>query len=112
MYRRILITGCLGFIGQYLMDYLDKYYEVYGIDIVNINKSNYFNVNLLDFEELKKVFEKVKPEIIIHLAHDFKNISNNVAMLENLSKLCIEYNTKLIYMSSGAVFGKYPKNYL
>gem|GEM_PF-5074619 len=30
-------------------------------------------------------------------------------MLENLSKLCIEYNTKLIYMSSGAVFGKYPK---
>ncbi|GEM_PF-6007208 len=49
MCRGVLVTGCLGFVGQYLMDYLDKHYEVYGIDIVNINKSNYFNVNLLNF---------------------------------------------------------------
>ena len=83
--KRILITGCAGFIGSHLSEkLLDLNYQVVGIDNfdpfydVNIKKSNlqhFINHPNFNFIEVdianKEQFEKLFPEnidLVVHLA--------------------------------------------
>ena len=79
--KRILITGDTGFKGSWLALWLNILgAKVYGyalppvtetahFSLLNLkNEITHFNGNLLDFDKLVNVFQKVQPEIVFHLA--------------------------------------------
>ncbi|KLI21919.1 epimerase [Brachyspira hyodysenteriae] len=128
-----LITGVAGFIGSNLLDALLKNDIVIGIDNYNnfydpkikqnnishnINNKNFifYNIDLLNTEELQKVFEKYSIDIVIHLAGyggvrpSIENpklyIDNNILATLNILE-CMKNNKiqKLIYASSSSVYG-------
>ncbi len=88
MKRKILITGALGFIGQYLIKNCFKNYEILGVDNKKPEKdlnndSSFFklyNVDLRDSQSIQQFWKEIEPfhkeiEAIIHLAayYDFSN---------------------------------------
>ncbi len=71
MKQTILITGASGFIGTFFFNYLkSKNYNVYGVDFNIFKKedNNIFDIDLINFDEKKKLFNKIKPDFIFHLA--------------------------------------------
>jgi len=75
---KALITGISGFAGSYLAEFLiNKGYEVFGTfydkstfsNINNIlNKIEIFKCDIRNYNDLKKIIEKVRPDEIYHLA--------------------------------------------
>lgn len=130
-----LITGSAGFIGSNLLDELlkDKNNIVIGIDNLNnfynpdikkkniehnLNNSNFnfHNIDLLNTEELNKIFENNKIDSIVHLAGyggvrpSIENpklyIDNNIVATLNILECMKNYNIKkLVYASSSSVYG-------
>jgi len=121
----ILITGSAGFMGSHLVDgLLNKGFKnVYGLDDLsggymdNVNPKSHFTIlDLRKREKLEQYIEKVKPQIIFHLAADategrsqFTPIScterNYLAYL-NLLVPAIKHGVeKIILTSSMSVYG-------
>ena len=127
---KLLVTGGLGFIGSHLIDSLVK--KNHKIKILtktlskkkNIKKSSkkiqIEKIDLTNFQQLGKIIEKFKPDIIIHLAgnashsksfeNPLKDIDSNAKttlfMLEKIRKLNTQ--CKFILGSTFIVIGK-PK---
>jgi UDP-glucose 4-epimerase len=80
MTKRILITGIAGFIGSHVVEsYIDVKGDLYGIDNFSTGKEENLEENIDRIEQLYNndigdrattfaIFEKVKPDIVIHLA--------------------------------------------
>ncbi|MEI8128074.1 MAG: NAD-dependent epimerase/dehydratase family protein [bacterium] len=64
--KKVLLTGATGLIGQYsLKPLLDAGFEVFAVSSNEKTLGNHINwikADLLNFEEIKKVFEEIKPE--------------------------------------------------
>ena len=127
---KLLITGGLGFVGSHLIDSLVK--KNHKIMILtktlskkkNIRKSakkiQIEKIDLTNFQQLGKIIEKFKPDVIIHLAgnashsksfeNPLKDIDSNAKttlfMLEKIRKLNTQ--CKFILGSTFIVIGK-PK---
>jgi len=129
--KKILITGGAGYIGQNLISFfLKKNYKIYVID--NLSTSLSLNhiikkyiifkkINLAVEKEAKYYFKNKNFDLIIHLAaysgvKEFnKNIlesfNNNVLATKNLIRFAFKKkNTKLIFASSAAVYGKVSRD--
>lgn len=131
---KILVTGCAGFIGSHLTErLLDERRQVIGIDNFNdyydlkIKERNsekarenknfkLHRVDILNFSALTNIFEKERPEKIIHLAARAgvrPSINNpllyakvNVLGTVNLLRLSADYSaSKFILGSSSSVYG-------
>ena len=127
---KILVTGCAGFIGSHLCEFLLKRGEnVIGID--NINDYYDINIKLKNIEILQKyqnfIFKKedicdtkiiseIKPLKIVHLAsmagvrNSIKNPliydKVNIGGFINILQECIKNDVKhLVYASSSSVYG-------
>ena len=136
--KKILITGCAGFIGFNLSKFLlDKNFKVYGIDTINdyystklkkerlkiILKYNTFNFKKIDISNyvaLNNIFKKNKFDIIINLAaqagvgysmkYPEKYFQSNIQGFFNICTLAKKYNIKkVIYASSSSVYGDNKK---
>ncbi|PJE58031.1 MAG: epimerase [Candidatus Portnoybacteria bacterium CG10_big_fil_rev_8_21_14_0_10_36_7] len=136
--KKILITGCAGFIGSNLTDKLLKLeYQVVGMDNFNdyydpkIKENNLKNAltnknfklyreDILNFEKLKKIFIKEKFEKIVHLAARAgvrPSISDpqlyykvNIEGTVNLLKLSVDFKVdKFVFGSSSSVYGNSNK---
>jgi len=113
---RVLITGIDGFTGRHLKNYLSDY-EVFGTSLLK-SGDNVYKCDVMDEESVKQVLEKVKPEVIIHLAAlsfvGYGNISDfykvNVIGSENILKNA--KNAKVIVASSATVYGNQSKEVL
>lgn len=68
--KRALITGIKGFTGQYVASELEHHgYEVFGIgSLQDGSATNYYAVDLLDAEGLKKCLARIQPHVVVHLA--------------------------------------------
>ncbi|MEJ5166849.1 MAG: NAD-dependent epimerase/dehydratase family protein [Thermoanaerobaculia bacterium] len=126
---RILVTGGAGFIGSHLVDALiDKGFKVFIVDNLSTGKKE--NVNkkakliiedIRNRKEILKIFKKIKPEIVYHLAaqasvsFSMKNPSLDVEVnvLGGLNVLegAIEGGAKRFIFSStgGAIYGEVPE---
>ena len=124
---KVLVTGGAGFIGSHLVDEaLEEGYDVVTIDnlnngkLENLNKdAKFYKVDIVDIDNLSLVFEKEKPDYVIHLAaqislrESLKNpiydAEQNILGSINILECCRKINVKkVVYASSAAVYG-FPK---
>ena len=122
-----VVTGGAGFIGNHLTRHLiEKNYQVTVIDNVSIEtlenfgdlekKVEFQKINILHFEDLRKVFRNV--DGVFHQAaltdvqESFRKpnvyYDINVRGTENILKIAEEFNFKVIFASSASVYGN-PK---
>jgi UDP-glucuronate 4-epimerase len=127
----ILVTGCAGFIGSHLCEYLLKMnYNVIGIDNINSyydTQRKHNNLKILnEFENFKFYKEDIryteiilnqKPEIVVHLAgmagvrysieNPMEYIDVNVKGYVNLLEQAVKVNVKkFLFASSSSVYGE------
>ena len=136
--RNVLVTGAAGFIGFHLSRYLlSKNEQVIGVDDLN----NYYDVNLklsrlaelkkqpnfqfhkinlADGEELAKLFEQTKFDVVVNLAaqagvrYSLENphayINSNLIGFTNILEGCRHAKVKhLVFASSSSVYGANTK---
>jgi dTDP-4-dehydrorhamnose reductase len=114
---KILVTGANGMLGSSLCQLYEKGKEVYALhrdSVCYVPCRAHFSLDLANEEGLKKVFQQIKPELVIHcagltdvdkceknpeLAHDA-----NVLSTEHVARLCGD-QTKLVYISTDQVYG-------
>lgn len=123
---KVLVTGGAGFIGSHMTDLLiENNYDVCIIDSLihgkrsNINpKAKFYKMDIRD-EKVLEVFEKEKPDYLIHDAAQISvpnsikdplndasiNILGTINVLEAARKTGVK---KIIYPASAAIFGE-PK---
>jgi UDP-glucose 4-epimerase len=120
----VLITGGAGFIGSHIVDLLiENDYNVSIIDNLthgkkkNINpKATFYEMDIRD-KNISKIFEKEKPEFVIHNAAQISvpnsivdpindasiNIIGTINVLETARKFNVK---KILYPASAAIFGE------
>ena len=134
----ILITGIAGFIGSHLGEKLvELEHNVIGIDnfdnfyskefkifnLKNLNKEKkfiFYEINILDKDALKKIFEIHNLDLVVHLAakagvrpsileiNSFYevNVNGTLALLETMKDYELK---KMIFASSSSVYGNNQK---
>jgi len=130
---KVLVTGCAGFIGFHLSKKLLKNYQVIGIDNlsdyydINLKKDrlkilknlgiNFYEIDILDQNSLKNLFQENKFEIIFHLAaqagvrysliNPYSYIDTNIKGTHNLIEIVKnEKSVKhFIFTSTSSLYG-------
>ena len=127
----VLVTGGIGYIGSHtLVELLNNNTNVIVVDnLINSNKNviekvekitgksfKFYEVDLLDKEELDKIFEENEIDSVIHFAGlkavgesvkiPIRYYQNNIAGTLNLLEIMQKYNCKkIIFSSSATVYG-------
>lgn len=133
--KKILITGALGFVGNYLLsEFLnDKNYQVFGTYLNDEHLKNskftssviFEKINLINSESVFNLLEKIKPDGIFNLAafssvkESFENpwavfennLKSELNILEGLRKNKL-LDTKTILVSSSEIYGYINPKYL
>lgn len=114
--KKILITGSSGYIGSCLEKFLKGKFNIYLIDKVKPKRKskNFYLCDLRKKEKIKKIFQKIKPETVIHLAGEStidniknknKYIENNYTATKNIVNVCAKsVGTAFIFASTAAVY--------
>lgn len=124
---RILVTGGAGFIGSNIVDKLiDMKNNVSVVDNLSRGKKEnlneeavFYKCDITKFADLREVFSKEKPQVVIHhaaqvdlqasLKNPCEDALTNVIGTINVLECCREFKVgKIIYSSSAAVYGN-PK---
>ena len=117
--KKIIVTGGSGDLGQSLIPKLVSN----GFDCISISKKSNRNklvknikCDITNFQKLNLVINKFKPDIIIHLAGLTGNIAcetnpkkaflTNVFGTLNILKSSIKLKPKIIFISTGEIYGK------
>ncbi len=128
---KILVTGGLGYIGSHtVVELLNNNHSVVIVDnlinskievldnlkIITKKEIDFYQIDILNFIELEKIFKKYKFDAIIHFAglkavgescdKPLLYYENNVSGSINLYNLAIKHNVKnIVFSSSATVYG-------
>ena len=118
MAKKLLIIGGASLVGSTIIDYATNNYELFATEnntSINNPKIHSAKINLLDDKkQIVDYIEKIKPDAVIHTVA-FPNVdfceSNHkltdllhVKITKEISEICSDINSKLIYFSTDAVF--------
>ena len=132
---KVLLTGAAGFIGMHSAErLLARGDEVVGIDnlspyysvelkrdrLKRLARMKFHQLDLADAPALQKVFEKERPDAVLHLAaqagvrYSLENpgsyVQANLVGFANVLECCRHHRPRhLVYASSSSVYGKNPK---
>lgn len=116
MKKKILITGSSGFLGNLAKEYFAKSFDLVLVDLQDLNDTNFYKVDISNFDEIDYVITKEKPNIIFHFAseifdtHDRAKIyKTNVIGSKNIERSAIKNNVKNLIFTS--TFSLFEKNY-
>lgn len=123
MKKKLLIIGGSGLVGSTLVNYSMDDYET----ILTYNKNKPKNQNLKSFHidllknknEILDLIQTIEPNFIVHTAahssvdlcetnHDLAN-ELHVDVTKDIANICSKIKSKLIYLSTDAVFDGYSK---
>ncbi len=112
--ENVLITGCGGMLGLAVYDaFKEKYQNVVATDI-DLNESWLSELDVRDIVQCEKIFNEVKPSIVVHLAaltdleycemnqHDAWR--TNALGTENVTLLAERYGATMVYISTAGIF--------
>jgi len=120
MQKRVIITGGTGFLGVYVARHLlKKKYSVILLDTAPLTakdlekKVTVENVDIRDRKKILSIFQKYKPEYVVHAAaalpihHEREIIMDvNVKGTKNILDAALKSKTKkLVFISSTALYG-------
>ena len=132
MPKKILVTGCAGFVGSNLVDRLLTYkHQIIGIDNLRTgqkfflrhalkNKNfKFIKCDLLNLNKLKKIFKG--SEMVFHLAanadvrygykNPFRDLEQNTITTYNVLEAMKKNNiNKIVFCSTGSIYGE-PKKF-
>src|SRR2546428_11345836 len=114
----ILVTGGDGFIGNHLSRELaTRGHEVLCCDLANTAAEDYQRVDVREFHQLSRTFEKRKFDYVYHLAAEYgrwngedfyENLwRTNAIGTKNLIRLQERLKFRLVFFSSAEVYGDY-----
>ena len=124
---KILITGCSGFCGYWLIKHIRERFPssiLFGVDLTpnkNVNSilDNFYSLNLTDFKKTREIIDNIKPEIIFHLAGILDdeniekiyevNVGGTANLLEAVQLVKSKHKVKILLISSAAVYGNIDK---
>ena len=111
---KVLVTGHEGFLGRNLAAHLrDQGHEVAGMDFASSDRAE--RVDIRDRRAVRETLSRVRPEAVVHLAalasvpacekdpeyaHEV-----NLEGTRNIASACQESGSRLVFMSSAAVYG-------
>ncbi|KAK3724925.1 hypothetical protein QZH41_005693 [Actinostola sp. cb2023] len=97
--RRVLITGASGLLGRALMKAFSSSlnWQVLGLAHTRVS-GNLQKVNLLDFEETRRIVEEFKPHLLVHSAAERRPdiVEKNPDATQNLNVGTTEFLAKLV----------------
>lgn len=115
--KKLLVTGASGFLGWNLCQVATQEWEVYGIVFshsVKIPGVTILQVDLRDFQELKRIFHEINPSAVIHTAaqsspnfcqeHPEASHLMNVTTSCNIAGLCADDGIPCAFTSTDLVF--------
>ena len=116
MKKKIFLTGASGKLGSTLISYLEKNYNLISVGFKKKPK-NGFKLNLTKSLKVKSILNRIKPDIIIHLAaltnvdECEKNYNKAYDLNCNTTKYLVEWAEKrnkcrFIYLSTDQVYSK------
>lgn len=115
--KKLLVTGASGFLGWNLCQLAKQEWDVYGTyfshpgQILDITM---LKVDLRDFQEIKRLFDDIKPAAVIHTAaqsspnfcqnHPNESHSINVTASCNIAGLSADHTIPCVFTSTDLVF--------
>lgn len=123
---KLLISGGSGFVGQNLAEFFAPRYTVVTTHLSRppaVTELNTQSVQLdvRDAGATFRVFERVKPDVVIHAAgnknvrfcedHPDEAYRINALATQNVARACRDFGARMIYLSSDLVFSCVSGNY-
>jgi UDP-glucose 4-epimerase len=125
MSKKIIVTGGAGFIGSAIIKHLnDERHEVFVIDnlsfgnrdFIDVDDNHFFNVDILERNQLLSIFTEIEPDWVLHLAaihfipycnkHPFEAANINIQGTINVYDACKKLKNlhRLFFASTAAVY--------
>jgi len=113
----MLVTGASGFLGWNICQMAKNEWAIFGTVFshhVEIAGVNIVKVDLTDFDALKKIFQEIRPDAVIHTAaksepnfcqtHRTESQKINVDASINIAGLCADFRIPCVFTSTDLVF--------
>ncbi len=116
--KTILVTGGAGFIGTNLVNELRKRgHKVIALDLFNTDRDNYIRVDVRNYRQVEKIFDKWRFDYVYHLAAEYgrwngedyyENLwETNIIGTKHIIRLQEKLKFRLVFFSSAEVYGDY-----